>query len=245
MSMRSVVAVALVVAVSGCATNKQWGMGTTIGALGGAAVGAGTGVGIQYARDKDEGYQVGRGAAIGAAVGIVVGGLIGHFFFDEDIPPVAPPPPPEPLPEPEVAAVEEERRVTLEFGGVNFGFDQYRIPDNYFPELDKAAHDLLAGTTASVIIEGFTDDIGSEEYNDRLGLRRAESVRDYLVERGVAPERLSVVSFGESRPVATNDTPEGRAKNRRVELRIRTNGNGNGHGTPPGEGGAEAEPESE
>lgn len=73
-----------------------------------------------------------------------------------------------------------------------------------------------------VVIEGYTDEheVGSEEESLALADRRAQAVRSYLVQQGVDESRLSVVSFGESRPVASNDTPEGRARNRRAELRV-------------------------
>jgi OOP family OmpA-OmpF porin len=69
-----------------------------------------------------------------------------------------------------------------------------------------------------VRVEGHTDSLGSEEYNQNLGRRRAETVRNYLVRGGVAPQRITVRSYGETRPIATNDTDEGRQLNRRVEL---------------------------
>jgi OOP family OmpA-OmpF porin len=69
-----------------------------------------------------------------------------------------------------------------------------------------------------VRVEGHTDWIGSEEYNQALSVRRAEAVYRYLVNRGVEPERFTVEGFGKSRPIASNDTEAGRAQNRRVEL---------------------------
>ena len=67
-------------------------------------------------------------------------------------------------------------------------------------------------------VQGNTDNIGTEKYNMGLSLRRAKSVKAYLVNKGVAADRMSIRGFGFSRPVATNDTDEGRALNRRVEL---------------------------
>ena len=67
-------------------------------------------------------------------------------------------------------------------------------------------------------MKGFTDSIGSAEYNQALSLRRAEAVYRYLVNQGVDPERLTVEGFGKTNPVASNDTEAGRAQNRRVEL---------------------------
>ena len=73
----------------------------------------------------------------------------------------------------------------------------------------------------SIIAEGHTDSRGTEEYNQALSLRRANAVRDYLVAGGVAANRITVEGYGESKPVASNNTDDGRAQNRRVELRIR------------------------
>jgi OOP family OmpA-OmpF porin len=69
-----------------------------------------------------------------------------------------------------------------------------------------------------VEVQGFTDSIGTEEYNQGLSERRANAVKDYLVERGVNPEKISAKGYGELNPVASNDTKEGRALNRRVEF---------------------------
>lgn len=71
-----------------------------------------------------------------------------------------------------------------------------------------------------VIVSGYTDNRGSKSANERLSMQRAESVRDYLVTQGVDANRIEVKGMGETDPVATNDTEEGRAQNRRVELRV-------------------------
>jgi outer membrane protein OmpA-like peptidoglycan-associated protein len=71
-----------------------------------------------------------------------------------------------------------------------------------------------------VIAEGHTDTVGSAEYNQKLSERRADAVRRYLINGGIMPERIRTEGFGESKPVASNDTDEGRAQNRRVELRV-------------------------
>jgi outer membrane protein OmpA-like peptidoglycan-associated protein len=76
-------------------------------------------------------------------------------------------------------------------------------------------------TESKVIVEGHTDNVGSEQINQFLSDKRALSVLDYLVERGVNRDRLESVGHGLSRPVADNNTEEGRAKNRRVELVIK------------------------
>ena len=69
-------------------------------------------------------------------------------------------------------------------------------------------------------VDGHTDSIGSDAYNQKLSVRRAQAVADYLEKGGIAASRMTVKGFGESQPVASNDTAEGRAENRRVELKI-------------------------
>jgi OOP family OmpA-OmpF porin len=71
-----------------------------------------------------------------------------------------------------------------------------------------------------VRIAGHTDNIGSEEYNQRLSEARAKAVYEYLISRGISADRLSYIGYGESRPIDTNETSEGRQNNRRVELEI-------------------------
>ena len=100
---------------------------------------------------------------------------------------------------------------------VLFDFNSARIKDTYV--LDEAAKILLANPEITGELRGHTDSVGPEEYNMRLSQRRAEAVHEYFVNKGVARERLRAVGYGESSPVASNDTPEGRHLNRRVELR--------------------------
>jgi outer membrane protein OmpA-like peptidoglycan-associated protein len=113
---------------------------------------------------------------------------------------------------------------------VTFDFNSDEIRADARPTLDEAV--LLLGDNRNVLVitEGYTDSIGSAEYNQALSVRRAEAVYRYLVNRGIAPERLTVEGYGESNPVASNDTEAGRAQNRRVELRV--SGTEGGTGNP-------------
>jgi outer membrane protein OmpA-like peptidoglycan-associated protein len=72
----------------------------------------------------------------------------------------------------------------------------------------------------TIEIQGHTDEIASEQYNQMLSEKRAEATRDYFASMGIAPSRISTRGFGETRPIASNDTPEERAMNRRIEIRI-------------------------
>ena len=104
--------------------------------------------------------------------------------------------------------------------GVHFDFDKARLTANAETILDTVVAALDEYPQITVEISGHTDSRGPEAYNQRLSEQRAASVRSYLVEHGIAADRLSSVGHGESRPVDSNDTDEGRENNRRVELRI-------------------------
>lgn len=102
--------------------------------------------------------------------------------------------------------------------GVEFEFDSDQLTGASSVVLDAAAEGLRGCPNIKVRVEGHTDSVGSDAYNQGLGLRRANAVKGYLAGAGIAPSRLSARSFGESRPIASNETEEGRALNRRVEL---------------------------
>jgi len=124
----------------------------------------------------------------------------------------APAPRPQPAPDP-CAGV-------IRLRGVNFDFDRAEIRPEARPILNQAAERLAQCPGERVRVEGHTDAIGSDSYNQDLSQRRARSVRDYIVSRGVSRGRIEAAGFGESQPIATNDTPEGRQLNRRVEIRF-------------------------
>jgi OOP family OmpA-OmpF porin len=101
---------------------------------------------------------------------------------------------------------------------VLFEFDRSDIQPEFEGVLTEIA-DLIVANDEQVTLEGHTDSIGTEEYNMALGQRRADSVAEFLASQGVPMEDMTTVSYGETRPVAPNDTPEGRALNRRVEIK--------------------------
>ena len=103
-----------------------------------------------------------------------------------------------------------------ELKGVNFDSDKAVIKDTKV--LDEAVVILKANPKLNGEVRGFTDSTGSEAHNQRLSEARANAVRDYFIKQGIAPERIRAKGFGETNPVASNDTVEGRAQNRRVEL---------------------------
>lgn len=115
------------------------------------------------------------------------------------------------------AALQDDCRAVLP--GIYFDFDSDRLNPASAPALKAAADVLTRRTDWTAAIEGHTDTIGGSTYNLDLSTRRAAAVKSALVETyGIAPERLTTQGFGFTRPVATNDTVEGRAQNRRVEL---------------------------
>ncbi|RLB00672.1 MAG: hypothetical protein DRG55_06185, partial [Deltaproteobacteria bacterium] len=103
--------------------------------------------------------------------------------------------------------------------GVLFAFDSAELTPKARAILDEVVAILKEHPELTVEIEGHTCALGDEAYNQWLSERRARAVKDYLVSKGISPERLKAVGYGETRPIAPNDTKEGRIKNRRVELR--------------------------
>jgi outer membrane protein OmpA-like peptidoglycan-associated protein len=104
--------------------------------------------------------------------------------------------------------------------GVNFEFDKARLTANAKTILDNVAEELAAYPDIKVELSGHTDAKGSDEYNQRLSDKRAAAVKQYLVGKDIAADRMSTVGYGESKPVADNETDEGREQNRRTELRV-------------------------
>jgi len=103
---------------------------------------------------------------------------------------------------------------------LGFTFASSVVPDTVQLRLDQVAEELTTERPqATVEVAGHTDAVGPEEYNQQLSEKRAESVKAYLVEHGVAADRISVIGYGEARPRDTNDTIEGRRLNRRVEVK--------------------------
>jgi outer membrane protein OmpA-like peptidoglycan-associated protein len=104
--------------------------------------------------------------------------------------------------------------------GVTFDFNKATLTNDAVATLEKAFAVLQDNPGVKVKIVGHTDNIGSKKYNDRLSEKRAESVKSWLVSKGISSTRLTTAGVGFSEPIATNDTPEGRAKNRRIEFHV-------------------------
>ncbi|MEZ5845413.1 MAG: OmpA family protein [Geminicoccaceae bacterium] len=119
---------------------------------------------------------------------------------------------PAPAPVPDVVTLDAD---------VVFDFDKSDIKPAAAAELDMLAQLMADNPQQSFEVQGHTDSTGATDYNQGLSERRAQSVLDYLTGKGVEAERLTAVGFGENRPLASNDTEEGRAQNRRVEIHSR------------------------
>ena len=114
----------------------------------------------------------------------------------------------------------KEMTVVLDERALNFDFDKSNVKPQYF-ELLNNLKDFIEQNNYEVTIVGHTDSVGSNKYNFGLSRRRAESVKAKLIEFGLAEERIAgIEAMGEEQPIATNETKEGRAQNRRVEFKL-------------------------
>ena len=114
--------------------------------------------------------------------------------------------------------LEKGKKVVLR--GVNFEFNKATLTRDSESILEEAYNALVANPDVQVEISGHTDNVGSDAYNQALSLRRAQAVKNWLVRRGVAGNRMKTAGKGEMEPVATNDTADGRAENRRIEFYV-------------------------
>ena len=117
-----------------------------------------------------------------------------------------------------------DRGIVLTIGDILFAFDKYNLNASAQNSMDKIANFLKERPNRNLLVEGHTDNVGTEEYNQGLSERRAASVKNALVERGVASERIVTIGYSEKYPVASNDTAAGRQQNRRVEVIILNEG---------------------
>ncbi|NLI99627.1 MAG: OmpA family protein [Bacteroidales bacterium] len=196
--------------LSSCGTTQAV-RGGAIGAGGGAAVGAGVGA-IAGG---------GRGAAIGAGIGAVLGGTAGAIIGNRMDKQAAE------LEQIEGAQVEkvnegEAIKVTFE-SGILFATNSSTLNTASRASLDKFATSLLNNPDTDVKIYGHTDSTGSDAINNPLSERRAESVYNYLVSKGIPGLRMESQGYGSTQPVADNSTAAGRSENRRVEVFILPN----------------------
>ncbi|MEO1010506.1 MAG: OmpA family protein [Bacteroidota bacterium] len=159
-----------------------------------------------------------KGALIGAAIGGAAGAVVGKQM-DKQAQKIE-----QVLPGAQVERVGEGIQLTFdEKSGVNFALNSADLTPESKANLDKIAEVFLEFPDTELMLEGHTDDSGSEAYNMTLSQNRAQSVADYLQKDGVAASRMEVKGYGETAPRYDNATKEGQAKNRRVEIGIAAN----------------------
>jgi len=203
-TVRSATAVLVILglASAGCYKNAQ--RGAVIGAAGGAVVGGAIGAASG---------STAKGAIIGAAVGGAAGAIIGDQMdrrakeLEQNIPGA------------KVERVGEGILVTFD-SGILFGFDSTIVHSDGRENLQNLAENLDKYPDTDLLIVGHTDSVGSDTYNEDLSLRRARAASALLVADGVASSRIRTAGRGETEPVESNDSAEGRQKNRRVEVAI-------------------------
>jgi outer membrane protein OmpA-like peptidoglycan-associated protein len=194
-------------------TGEQKVNKTTKGAATGAAVGAAIGL-----ITGDDSAERKKRALILAGVGAVAGGAVGNYMDRQD------------------AALRQRlqgtgvsvtrtgpngENITLNMpGNITFAVNSADISSSFYPVLDSVGLVLKEFDKTMVEVAGHTDSDGSEAYNQQLSERRASSVVAYLVSREIRADRFLTVGAGETRPIASNATPEGKALNRRVEITI-------------------------
>lgn len=189
---------------------------TTKGALIGAGAGGAAGAGVGVAISKD-----GKGAAIGAIVGAIVGGTVGAIIgkvMDDRAKQIE-----QDLEDAKVERVGEGILVTFN-SGILFDVGKSDLQPQAQQNIQKLTEVLERYDDMDVLIAGHTDATGSSELNHDLAQKRAKAVADYAASHGVEPSRIKIIGEGEDSPVASNDTAEGRAQNRRVEVAVFANG---------------------
>lgn len=185
---------------------------TRTGVLAGAAAGALLGY-LTNTHNSEEGRT---NALIGAGIGALAGGAIGNYMDRQQAAMR------EELAGSGVNVVRQGDNLILQMpSDVTFGYDRADIESRFYPVLDDVARVLNQYPQTTVDVVGHADSDGAESYNLDLSRRRASSVASYLIQQNVLRDRLYVDGRGESQPIASNATPEGKAQNRRVEIIIR------------------------
>ncbi|RZJ65278.1 MAG: OmpA family protein [Flavobacterium sp.] len=200
--------------VSGCEAVKNTNntqRGAAAGAVGGAVIGGVLG------NNVGKGGNGALGAIIGGVVGGVAGGVIGNKMdkqareIDNAVPGA------------EVERVGEGIKLTLKENAVRFNIDKSTLTSTAQANLDKLIPVFNEYKDTNIQIFGYTDNTGSVDHNLNLSEQRAASVKSYLVSKGISSSRFTTTGMGIADPIATNETTEGRAENRRVEFAITAN----------------------
>ncbi len=196
-----------VLLVAGCTTDpftgeeemSKTGKGAIVGGAGGAIIGAISGST--------------QSALIGAGIGALAGGAVG-LYMDRQEDKLR-----EQLRGTGVSVTRNGDNIHLNMpGNITFETDSANVNSSFYPVLNSVTLVLNEFEKTLIQVVGHTDSTGAAEYNQRLSERRAESIRDYFVSRQITPVRIQTFGRGEMDPIASNETPEGRQQNRRVEL---------------------------
>ena len=180
--------------------------GAIIGAVAGAVAGLLSG---------DDATERRQRALVGAGVGGLAGGAIGNYQDRQERALR------DRMAGTGVDVVRQGDNITLNMPeNITFGFDRSDLQSQFYPVLDNVANTLREYNQTIVEVAGHTDSKGTDAYNQALSERRAASVGNYLMAKGLVRDRFILIGAGESRPVASNDTESGRAQNRRVEITL-------------------------
>src|SRR6218665_279782 len=185
--------------------------GAAIGAVGGAVLGGVLG------NNLGKGGKGALGAVLGGVVGGVAGGVIGNKM-DKQAREIE-----TAVPGAQVERVGEGIKLTLGENAVRFDTNKSTLTATAKANLDKLVSVFNQYPDTNIQIYGYTDSTGSAEYNLKLSGERAASVKNYLAGKGISSSRFNTTGLGIADPIATNDTPEGRSQNRRVEFAITAN----------------------
>jgi outer membrane protein OmpA-like peptidoglycan-associated protein len=200
--------------LSGCTTNPYTGeqqtskaaMGAGIGALAGALIGVATGGDAKERRKR---------ALIGAGAGAIAGGGVG-YYMDVQEKKLR-----DQLAGTGVSVTRNGDNITLNMpGNITFKTGSADMNADFFRVLDSVGLVVDEYEKTLVVISGHTDSVGSDQNNQALSQSRAEAVGRYMASKGVVAERMVITGYGESRPIASNETDSGRSQNRRVEITL-------------------------
>jgi outer membrane protein OmpA-like peptidoglycan-associated protein len=212
MKTKITAAVAAAALLAACTTDPYTGQQKVSNTAGGAAIGAGLGAlaGIALGGGNDR-----RNALIGAGIGALTGGAIGNYMDRQEAELRAQ------LQGTGVSVTRNGDQIILNMpSNITFATDQDQVISGFYPTLNAVGLVLKKFNQTIVDVYGHTDSTGNDQYNFGLSERRAMSVANYLYGQGVDGRRFAVEGFGETRPIASNATPEGRAANRRVEIQL-------------------------
>jgi outer membrane protein OmpA-like peptidoglycan-associated protein len=209
--IRSVAVVGGLCLLMACVTDPYTGERKLSKAVMGAAIGGATGAAIGAATGGDRGER----AAIGAAAGVLAGGAVGAYMDHQESKLR------QQLQGTGVSVTREGDDLILNMpGNITFEVNESDIRSGFYPVLNSVVLVVEEFNKTNIKVSGYTDSTGTDRYNQELSERRAESVGSYFNAQGVASGRVWTRGFGERYPVSDNDTPAGRERNRRVELRL-------------------------